>query len=564
MKKHYFPICAAFTMFSLFATLSYAFEPTNEFEVALYNARLIPAPKSIEYGKGVVIVNDKLSCSIVLPQAEIESPATQQFLAKLSADVRNRLNVKFTPETCTAEALLSARRDKANGDEHAFLLELVNQNEFWTQKCATRILALSANDSVNLSVRELIAKRDELTGRLIVVGSDLDGVRNAFKTLLQLTESIGNTNSLMTSRYFIPEIRVEDSPALKFRGLHLCWFPETDPTRIEQSIRIASYYKFNYIVLEFWGTFPFECNPSLTWAEHHTSKSEIARLVKLGKNLGITLIPQLNLFGHATGSRVSVGKHTTLDLNPMQEPLFEPDGWTWNIYNAETREMLTKCVLELYEVFDSPEYFHIGFDEAYSAGTSLEARRSGNYVDVLADWIKHFHEVFKKRNCRLMMWHDMMIEAADFNGYVVGAKAETRGLINKIPKDIIVCDWQYGTPRKDETWPTVDYFVSNGFELLTCPWTNVEGIRSLSKKTIEKNCTGTLYTTWHKFYGQNMRNILIEGALSAWGVPYRAAHSEKIGTFNRHLRQASFSIQNKTYRTGGDVDWQVPNETIGP
>lgn len=564
MKKYLSKICVTLITLASFTLNVNAFEPTDKAETALYNARLIPAPKSVEYGRGIVVINNRLSFSIVLPQNEIDTHATQKFVAAIKADASYLSNVELSIRVVTPEELLAERQTIADKDELSFLQELVNQEDFWQKKGSIKLLALPDPTSGDLSVEDLIAKHDELSGRIILAGSDLDAVRNAFMTISQLTEPIGNATSLMAANYFIPELQLEDSPSMAFRGIHLCWFPETDPTRIDQAIRMAAYYKFNYAVVEFWGTFPFDSNPALYWEEFHTSKAEIARLVDLGKNLGIKLIPQLNLFGHATGARVSVGKHTTLDMAPFYEPLFEPDGWTWNIYNPETRKLLTNCMLELYEAFDSPEYFHIGCDEAYSAATSLQARRSGNYVDALADWLSYFHDLLKKRGCRMMMWHDMLIEEADFNGYTAGGASQTRGLIDKLPKDILICDWEYSAPKKDESWPTFDYFQNKGFEVVSCPWRNIEGIKSLAQKTLDKNGYGILCTTWHMFYGNDMKNILVEGASSAWGNVYRGSNSDKQQAFNRHLRQASRYIPNKTYRTGGVNDWQVFKETIGP
>ncbi|MBR5626411.1 MAG: family 20 glycosylhydrolase, partial [Thermoguttaceae bacterium] len=409
---------------------------------------------------------------------------------------------------------------------------------------------------------EFVERQDELTGTLLITASDLAGFRDSFKTLKQLAETFGVSATTEDSRRFIPELEIDDVPRLVFRGLHLCWFPETESTSIERSIRMASYYKFNYIVLEFWGVFPFEACDAMCWEEFHTSKDEVRRLVSLGRSLGVQLIPQINLLGHAPGARGASGKHTLLDNHPEMEPLFEPDGWTWNIYNPSTRDLLSKCVLELYETFDRPPYFHIGCDEAYSAGTSFVARRKGNYAEVLAEWITHFHDLLQERDCRIMMWHDMLIEPADFKGYTACGNAKTWGLIDKLPKDILLCDWQYDKPKENETWPTTSFFSEKGFEVLSCPWRNLEGIKSLAGNAAEKKYFGLLCTTWHTFYGVEMRNIFTVGTHSAWGTEYRG--DDQLSAFNRHLRQANRDTVNKNYRTEGVNDWQVLKETYVP
>lgn len=544
---------------------SFAFEPAEPSEAALYNARLIPAPKSTQFRQGIVALNARLTCVFILPQESLTQPKTLDFTEDLKSAVKSFSGVEISPTLSSAVDYLEVlkKQEAADPNETAFINELIADDNFWGHKEAYKIRTF-ADSTQDWAIEKIVENQNELSGKLLIAASDVDGIRNAFKTLLQLSETFGNSGSTQTSRYFVPETAIDDEPAIAFRGLHLCWFPETDKTRIEQAIRIAAYYKFNYVVLEFWGTFPFESTAGLTWNEFHTDKEDIRRLVQLGKKLGVKLIPQLNLFGHATGARVSVGKHTTLDFTPEMEPLFEPDGWTWNIYNPAARELLTNCMLELYETFDSPEFFHIGCDEAYSAGTGFLARRQNNYVEALADWLTYFHDVLKERNCRVMMWHDMLVESADFKGYVVGGNVKTRGLVNKLPKDILICDWQYGTPKEKETWPTSEYFQNKGFEFVACPWTNVSGIKSLANNVIQKQGFGLLCTTWHMFYGGNMVNILVVGAQSCWGTTYQGSGGDKNQSFNRHLRQASCGIPDKTYRTNGVNDWQVIKETVGP
>ena len=84
----------------------------------------------------------------------------------------------------------------------------------------------------------------------------------------------------------------------------------------------------------------------------------------LGKDLGITLIPQINVYGHASSARSCTLKHAILDLQPQYEPLFEPGGWNWCLTNPETQRVLRELIEEMLGDFDHPPYFHLGCDEA--------------------------------------------------------------------------------------------------------------------------------------------------------------------------------------------------------
>ncbi|MBR5243972.1 MAG: hypothetical protein IKW13_07045, partial [Thermoguttaceae bacterium] len=46
-----------------------ALEPTTPEETAIYNARLIPAPVAVEFGRRVVVLNDRLEVALVLPDS---------------------------------------------------------------------------------------------------------------------------------------------------------------------------------------------------------------------------------------------------------------------------------------------------------------------------------------------------------------------------------------------------------------------------------------------------------------------------------------------------------------
>jgi hypothetical protein len=126
--------------------------------------------------------------------------------------------------------------------------------------------------------------------------------------------------------YFVPELVIDDAPAMAFRGFHICWFPENTPVQIERYIRLAAYYKMNEIVLESWGTFVSEKHPELAWPGSTMTVNEVKRLVKIADGLGVTLIPQLNLFGHASGARGCSGKHAVLDFHHVQ-PNGSNSGW---------------------------------------------------------------------------------------------------------------------------------------------------------------------------------------------------------------------------------------------
>ncbi len=393
---------------------------------------------------------------------------------------------------------------------------------------------------------------------------DVGGARNAMRTLRQMAEPVRETAGL--SGWFIPETTIVDAPVMAFRGFHLCWFPENTPTQIEQYIRLAAYYKMNVIVLESWGMFQFSKYPELSWPESNMTQKEVRRLVKIANDLGVVLAPQINLFGHASGARSSCGKHATLDLHPRLLPYFEPDGWVWCLSNPHTLALHKELVTEMHDVFGRPPYFHLGCDEADNMATCLSCRRA-DYPKLVANHLTVIHALLAERNCKSMIWHDMFLQRGDarWKGYYAHGSAEAERMLDGLPRDIIICDWFYNKPvegEKDgETYPTLRYFKSKGFPVLTCPWEVREGYVAQAKAVSDIGIDGMLSTTWHHLYGSSMHQIYMRAAYSMWGTKVLSGSGYE---FARHLRQVGWDIPIKNYRDTGWYQYQLPESNHSP
>lgn len=399
--------------------------------------------------------------------------------------------------------------------------------------------------------------------QLAITAGGLAGVMNAFKTLRQLAEVRRGTEK--TEGYFLTPCEINDEPAMEFRGIHLCIFPETPLWDIEKMLRIAAYHKYNYAVIEFWGVFPFVSHPEFCWADKKINRNEIRRLVELGKELGITLIPQFNLLGHASGARAMTGKHAILDCNPALQALFEPDGWTWCLSNPHVRRIQTDLVLELYELFDCPPFFHIGCDEADNIATCRVCRKAV-LKDLVRDHIVYYRDLFRERGAKVIMWHDMLLERGDerWKGYIVCGQPELKlgELYRELPKDIIIADWQYDYKKKPEDpepdWPTAKFFKKEKFDVLVCPWFNEDGMCSLGRMAEKEGLHGMLVTTWHMFHDFHFLAIGVTGANAAWN-PAKAGcvtNSTRLSC-SMHVRQIGWDMGTVEYERTGWSQLQV-------
>lgn len=322
---------------------------------------------------------------------------------------------------------------------------------------------------------------------------DAQGMRHAWFTLLQLLDADDAEGGGV--EFAIPHVEIQDWPAVAFRGLHLCVFHETPPFMIEKAIRLAAFYKFSHVVIEFWGMLQLDALKELSWPGAW-SKEEAGKLVATARSMGMEVIPMFNCWGHASASRIRHGRHVVLDQNPRLAPLFEPDGWTWCLTNPRTQQLLRRVCDELIEFAGPGQHFHIGCDEAYSHATCDRCRKSDR-VQLFADHVNKLAAHLESRGRRAIMWGDPLLERAK---WPAGSEANgtpalpTHEALDRISRKIVIADWHYGITKGDV--PTLAHFRERGFETLACPWNSAANIRTLAKAAAVHR-SGLLMTTWH-------------------------------------------------------------------
>lgn len=405
---------------------------------------------------------------------------------------------------------------------------------------------------------------------VLIRANGLAGIRHAMQTLRQT--AIARRGTERTEGWVLPELTVRDRPALAFRGIHLCWFPGVSVRTMERLVRLAAAYKFNYAVIEPWGVYRWKSHPKMCWHDASVTQSDVRHLVEVGRDLGITLCPQLNVYGHAAMSRFIGGKHATLDRSGDLAPLFEPvGGWNWCLTNPETRRILWELVAELCEAFGNPPYFHIGCDEAQKP--SCPNCRMVDRAVLVGDHIAGIAAFLRNRGVRAMMWHDMLLDKSDsrWEGFYAFGDASSPRLVERLPKDIVICDWYYGGREQGffgklfgagADYPTMDYFRTCGFEFLTCPFDNYNWIDQQVGYARTAKALGMLYTTWHRACGKGFAYSTFVAANAGWGVQ----RTGWTGAFARlvvatHLRQVGWDMGSPTYEETGFVSEDVSTRT---
>lgn len=314
-------------------------------------------------------------------------------------------------------------------------------------------------------------------------------------------------------KFYIECCKIMDTPRLNVRMIHICVFPETSLHFLRKIVRLSAVLKYSHIIIEFWGMLKYDCLKELSWDNAYT-KDEIREIVDEAKNLGIVPIPMFNHLGHASQSREINGKHVVLDQNPALAPLFDEDGWSWNIENPNTLELLKKIRQELICVFGTEGgFFHIGCDEAY--------RYAFAPTELMATHINTIAKDLENNGMRAIMWGDMLLPEGEMpKDYI--ATGHDPNLIDALDKNIIVAEWQYGV--SESPWISSQLVNSKGFDVVTSPWYNPKNIYSAANTVADEKLFGLLLTTWNTL-SERIFSIA-HGARSAWNDD---ASSENIG-----------------------------------
>lgn len=325
---------------------------------------------------------------------------------------------------------------------------------------------------------------------------DDNGFIHGFCTLLQLLSPYHRK----ANNFTVECCEVFDSPALEFRGVHFCVFPEFSLLFLKKMIRLCGLMKVSHVILEFFGMYRFGCFPYLGWPIAYT-REELEPLIADGKAFGIEFIPMFNHIGHATQSRFKAGKSVVLDQAPEYEEYFEPGGWTWNVRNPEVFELQKMAREELCDLFGSGKYFHIGCDETYvwdNRADPMDKDDNENFVS----YVNRVADSIKQMGRTPIMWGDMFLDNVEFPHTEYHSNTSSRSgdcerNFAKIDKDIFIADWEYSL--KEYSDKTIRYFTQrrDPKSVIMCPWQGFDKISTAARMAKEYGILGMLTTTWN-------------------------------------------------------------------
>ncbi|HEY9340673.1 MAG TPA: beta-N-acetylhexosaminidase [Hanamia sp.] len=310
-------------------------------------------------------------------------------------------NFNFTPETI----IIAGSREKAEAEMlnlylkklYGFTLPVKTKTNTKTGNTVTLTLLKSGErkDAYNLEVD---------SKKITISSKGNEGLFYGVQTLLQLLPSSKLQSETTNLAFEVPQLSIKDYPRFQYRGMHLDVARHFfDVDFVKKYLDYMAYHKFNnfhwhltedqgwrieikkYPLLTSVGGFrngtiighhPGTGNDSIRYGGFYTQE-QIKEIVKYAKDRFITVIPEIELPGHASAA---IAAYPQLSCFPNESTKISPKtSWagsregkqvqqTWGVFEdvfaptEYTFTFLENVLDEVLQLFPS-KYIHIGGDE---------------------------------------------------------------------------------------------------------------------------------------------------------------------------------------------------------
>lgn len=326
---------------------------------------------------------------------------------------------------------------------------------------------------------------------IMIRGGSYKAISAAMTSLLHLLEK-------KEKDLVFPLVEISDYPDATFRGLMIDLARRWHSIKtLKKLIDMSSFYKLNYMQLHLTDdqsfTFPSKAYPKLATKDRHYTKNELKDLVNYADQRGITLIPEIDVPGHAKIFIETYPEIFSPKLKNWGKNMWGGDAIN-NVINIGSEEVyaaLDVLLDEVIEVFHTSPYIHIGADEAtidnlqgdpLAEAMMKRENLEGNVHELYRHFIVRMNEMVKGKNKIMCIWE--------------GFKREGKV---KIPKDLIVFEFEslYNLPN---------HLVEDGYTLVNTSWvplyvvgTGVEG-GWIPRKWEPKKIYSWNMWQWENFY----------------------------------------------------------------
>ena len=257
---------------------------------------------------------------------------------------------------------------------------------------------------------------------------------------------------------------------------------------VEGAIKHLAPLGLTHLIIEINNSFIFEGHPEIS-ASNITAETLSNCCEKLRK-ANIEPIPLYNCIGHqGWNKRNSLLKaYHEFDETPdipdenLIAKVHERVGYKWlSTYTPawccnepKIYDVVLPAIQELVNATKC-KTVHLGMDEIFLFG-QCERCKGLDPADLFSNSLIKFYEHFKQKGINVMIWGDRLLNATKLLGEDGAHRARyekdfenvgTSKCIDKLPKDIIICDWHY---RLEENYPSALELLSHGYTVWPSCW----------------------------------------------------------------------------------------------
>ena len=346
---------------------------------------LIPAPQSIQYGKGQLRMK---GLGIVFGS---KASAEDRFAATELTRILRQATGQEVPvwESATGHAAIVLTRT-GNVDALAMPGETPGPD---------------SRESYELQVTP---------GGVRISGHSSAAVFYAIQTLRQLVAGEGDAT-------WLPEVIIRDWPSLAYRGTLVdvgSEGPMSTEDEIKRQLDFLARWKTNQYYFYSEANIELDGYPLLNPNARFT-KNQVRRIIAYGRERHIDIVPMVEMYGHL---------HDLFRIEKYSALADFPHGGEFNPADPKVKAVVTDWAAQFAALFPS-SFVNIGFDETWTIQKAADTGSGSTPVQLFVDQLTTVANLFRTRGKQVMAYADIMVKFP--------------GIVSKLPPNLIAVPWFY-------------------------------------------------------------------------------------------------------------------------
>lgn len=286
-------------------------------------------------------------------------------------------------------------------------------------------------------------------------------------------------------------------------GIHLLVHNDDEINNLAGEIPALASQGINFIIPEVNYHFAYKTHPELR-EKSVIHQENASMLSQICADNGIRVIPQFQCLGHQSWAEHTFPLLTVYPEFDETPGLYDNNEGiycrSWCPQHPDINTVIFSLIDELLEAFRATS-IHVGLDEVFLLGSENCPRCAGHdKSELFAKAVNDLYDyIVKHKGNKMLMWGDRLLNASitEYGEWEAAANG-TDLAIDKIPNDIVICDWHYTTRAQ---YPSLPIFLEKGFRVLASGWHDIEASHAFYDYAVSlqnPNMVGYLCTTWGK------------------------------------------------------------------